>query len=535
VAAWLAFVPAAPAAAQWLALVDPETRALAGATGPSVTAPPGPPTWAEDFGGSSLDLSRWYHRASGTRHDGVLTPAAVSVGGGLLTIQTYTQSGTHYSGMISTQNPALTGFEQAFGYFEARIRFDSSPGEWSSFWLQSTSIGNPIGDPATAGVEMDVVEHRARCVTAPPPTPPAACGPAVDVSDRSQQSLIWDGYGPSSKSSIVLSNPLPGLGNGSWHTWALRWTPTDVTFIYDGTAIDTRTSPISQRSEYIVLSSEVGAFFAGAIPAGGYGSQATSTTKMQVDYVHVWASTVPENTFAPAISGTLAVGGQLTCSAGAWSAHPAPTFGYEWLSDGTPIAGATASSYTVRAGDPGHTLTCRVTATNTAGSATALSDPVLISGPPAPPPQPPPPPPPPPPTALLLAPPPPPPRLTATEAPDRTPPDARLSGRTSQKLGASVRVAIACRDEPCSATTTGTVRVARLGRTRATTYRLAATTRAIVRGATVAVRPRLPRGARAAIARAQRAGRRVVVKLRVDVADDAGNARTLTRQVALHR
>ena len=25
---------------------------------------------------------------------------------------------------------------QAYGYFEARIKFHSAPGEWSSFWLQ---------------------------------------------------------------------------------------------------------------------------------------------------------------------------------------------------------------------------------------------------------------------------------------------------------------------------------------------------------------------------------------------------------------
>ncbi|MDQ3849941.1 MAG: hypothetical protein M3296_04920 [Actinomycetota bacterium] len=35
--------------------------------------------------------------------------------------------------------------------------------------------------------------------------------------------------------------------------------------------------------------SEVGRSFAGAIPEGGYGSRATSTTNMQVDYVRVYS------------------------------------------------------------------------------------------------------------------------------------------------------------------------------------------------------------------------------------------------------
>jgi hypothetical protein len=53
----------------------------------------------------------------------------VSVGGGALTIKTYTEAGQLFSGMISTQRTGPTGFEQAYGYFEARVRFDSAPGQ----------------------------------------------------------------------------------------------------------------------------------------------------------------------------------------------------------------------------------------------------------------------------------------------------------------------------------------------------------------------------------------------------------------------
>lgn len=247
-------------------------------------------TWSDEFNGSLLDLTRWSYRATGApRFDAIVTPDAVSVGGGALTIKTYTEAGTNYVGMIATQNVALNGFEQRYGYFEARIKFDNAPGQWSAFWLQSRTLGNPIGDPATAGVEMDIAEHRTRCVDAPAPTPPQTCAPGNDISDRIQQAFIWDGYGPDSKAAVRLSAPLPGLGNGSWHTWAMRWTPTAVTYLYDGVPTWTSTSPVSQRSQYMILSSDVGAFFAGAIPPGGYGTRDTSTTTMQVDYVRVWA------------------------------------------------------------------------------------------------------------------------------------------------------------------------------------------------------------------------------------------------------
>jgi hypothetical protein len=256
---------------------------------PVTVVGPGNVTWSDEFDGSALDLTRWSYRATGPRLDAIVTPDAVSVGGGALTIKTYTELGKHYVGMVSTYKNGPVGFEQRYGYFEARVRFNNAPGQWSAFWLQSPTLGNPIGDPATAGVEMDIAEHRTRCVAAPAPTPPETCAPDNDISDRIQQAHIWDGYGPDSKSDVRLSDRLPGLGNGSWHTWVLRWTPTEVTFLYDGVATWTTTSPVSQRSEYIILSSDVGAFFAGAIPPEGYGSRSASITTTDFDYVRVWA------------------------------------------------------------------------------------------------------------------------------------------------------------------------------------------------------------------------------------------------------
>jgi beta-glucanase (GH16 family) len=262
------------------------TPAAWGAPAPTAV---GPLTWSDEFNGTSLDLTRWSHRATGPRHDGFLTPEAVSVGGGALTIKTYTEEGRHYSGMISTQRVGSVGYEQRYGYFEARVKFDSAPGQWSAFWLQSPTFGNPIGDPAAAGVEMDIAEHRTRCVAAPAPTPPATCAPDRDISDRIQQAVVWDGYGMDSKSAVKLSDPLTGLANDTWHTWALRWTPENLTFYYDGTPVWFRASPISRRTQYVILSSEVGGFFAGSPPPDGYGPRETSTTDMQVDYVRIWS------------------------------------------------------------------------------------------------------------------------------------------------------------------------------------------------------------------------------------------------------
>jgi beta-glucanase (GH16 family) len=484
-------------------------------------------SWSDEFNGSSLDSTRWAHRASGPRHDGVLTPDAVSVGGGVLTIKTYTEGGTHYSGMISTHARGGEGFEQAYGYFEARIKFHNRPGQWSSFWLQSRTIANPIGDPASAGVEMDIVEHRARCVEAPAPTPPATCSASSDITDRAQQALIWDGYGPESKSSVKLTDPLAGLGNDSWHTWALRWTPTELTFYYDDTPTWTMTRPISRQAQYVILSSEVGEFFAGTIPASGYGTRATSTTNMQVDYVRAYTpATAPANTAGPVMAGTPEVDQTLSCSSGSWSGNPPPSLAYEWLRDDAPIPGASSPTYVLQGGDAGHELGCRVTATNPAGSISAVSSTLQIRNRPLTP------------AAPQLAPALGPSALgvraaatPTTGAGDSTAPTVTLSTRRSQRLSSSISVTIGCPRENCRASTRATIRP--LWPSVSPTYRPRRVSTTIAKGYPVTVRLRLSSRARVTIRRALRARKRMVAQVHVRVVDDAGNARTLTRQVAL--
>ena len=85
------------------------------------------------------------------------------------------------------------------------------------------------------------------------------------------------------------------------------------------------------------------------------------------------SSTAPANTGAPAITGAPDVGSTLTCSTGAWSGTIPVTYSYQWLRDGVPTSGASGSSYTAVAADAGHSISCAVTATNSAGSSTARS------------------------------------------------------------------------------------------------------------------------------------------------------------------
>ncbi|MEO6470952.1 MAG: S8 family serine peptidase [Aeromicrobium sp.] len=70
-------------------------------------------------------------------------------------------------------------------------------------------------------------------------------------------------------------------------------------------------------------------------------------------------SKVPAPRYTVKISGSPVVGEPLTAVPGTWLATPA-SFTYTWLRDGTPIAGATNSSYTVGQADVGSKLRVRI-------------------------------------------------------------------------------------------------------------------------------------------------------------------------------
>ncbi len=76
----------------------------------------------------------------------------------------------------------------------------------------------------------------------------------------------------------------------------------------------------------------------------------------------------------------------LTATAGTWTPSDG-TYAYQWLADGTPIAGATTAAYMVAAGDLGKVLTVRVTASKpgfvtdsaTSGATSAVPQPQVTN------------------------------------------------------------------------------------------------------------------------------------------------------------
>ena len=74
---------------------------------------------------------------------------------------------------------------------------------------------------------------------------------------------------------------------------------------------------------------------------------------------------------APVITGSVAIGSLMSVSNGVFDGITPLTYTYQWYLDGSPISGAKSSTYTTdNTGD----LTCVVTATNSFGSASGLSN-----------------------------------------------------------------------------------------------------------------------------------------------------------------
>lgn len=230
--------------------------------------------WSDEFNGTSLDPTKWWVWNQPDR-SGYTVPDAVTVGGGYLTITTYSTNGSNYSAIVSSD----ARFRERFGYIESSIEFNGSPGMFSDFWLQSANNGQFIGDPAASGAELDICEHRA-----------TDTGNVDDISGMVTIDLHWDGYGTSKKSA---SSGLVGSGLGTgFHTYGCLWTSTNYNVSFDGTPIWSTNVGLSQRTEIIMLSCEVDSnSFCGIVPSGGYGNFLTSTTSTVVDYVRFYSPT----------------------------------------------------------------------------------------------------------------------------------------------------------------------------------------------------------------------------------------------------
>jgi hypothetical protein len=151
------------------------------------------------------------------------------------------------TGMIGTGK----NFRQAYGYWEARMRYAPAPGLNNAFWT------NPGKDPGGApGWEIDVNEgHWPNTINA-----------SLHQDGLPSQSKAW-------RAPVDLSK--------DFHTYACLWTENEITYFWDGIEIDRKTNTHARRPGPVLFSTAV-------FPWAGSIGDALHLASMDVDWVRVW-------------------------------------------------------------------------------------------------------------------------------------------------------------------------------------------------------------------------------------------------------
>jgi len=188
--------------------------------------------WEDEFNGTQLDSTKWAVRAVGPRGVGFITPDAIEIKDGKLSINAFMENDSLKISAVGTQGR----FDTTYGYFECRAQLPKTTGNWAAFWIQSPGISSGE-DPGKFGVEIDIFEYF-----------------KSQGGDFVSHNLHW-AYGPNQKSTGAFLSKVEGIGEG-FHTFAVEWTPEKYAFFVDGLKYYEIKEAISHIDEYIILSFE---------------------------------------------------------------------------------------------------------------------------------------------------------------------------------------------------------------------------------------------------------------------------------------
>ncbi len=197
--------------------------------------------FSDDFDQSGLDEAKWKIRyedgkaylAGFTSDASVVQPSD----GFLHLVTTYDQDNDKFlTGMVRSKD------EFQYGYYGARIRFQSLQGHHGAFWLQSSKFGEYPDDPAKSGAEIDIVEFFGNRRT----------------EEDTQHNVYWNKYESPNKKHVGEETSFRNENDvelsDDFHIFSLLWTADEYVFFIDGVETWRTSEGVSQQPEYIVLS-----------------------------------------------------------------------------------------------------------------------------------------------------------------------------------------------------------------------------------------------------------------------------------------
>lgn len=240
--------------------------------------------WADEFGGSSLDLTKWQPQIGDGCAEGICgwgnnelqyyKAENAVVSNGMLSIiakRERVQSKAYTSARIRTKNLA----DFSYGRFEARIKLPAGAGLWPAFWMLSTN--EPFGGWPKSG-EIDIMEF---------------------ISAKPDHVFGTIHYGDAYPKNKFQGNDF-FLYDGSkfsdaFHEFAIEWVPGEIRWYVDNILYSVKRKadvspynwPFDNNNFHFILNTAVGGNLGGTV------DNTIFPATMQVDYVRVYDGPKP--------------------------------------------------------------------------------------------------------------------------------------------------------------------------------------------------------------------------------------------------
>jgi hypothetical protein len=321
-------------------------------------------TTATAIASATQDAVRMQGRAGGTSgYIATVTPATLTAS---RTLTLPDANGTLYVSGAALGTPSSGTVTNLTGTASININgtvgsTTPAAGTFTTVNLAGSTSGNvALTAPAVAGSQSYTL----------PTAAPAVSGYALTSTTGGVMSWAASNGAPSGSDTQFQFNNKGAFGGAS-------------TFTYDGTNVQVGTQGAvrfadANSSNYVAFKapSDVPANVTWTLP----GTDGTSGQTMVTNGsgTLTWATptltpVAPTNYALPVVDGITTVGQTLNCSTGGWNGYPAPSYAYQWIRGAATNVGTNSPSYTLIDADYNNTIKCTVTATNSAGSASATS------------------------------------------------------------------------------------------------------------------------------------------------------------------